>query len=127
LRRFLAGGTGPGGNEGPITGDGFRDWTDRLRDVEEMVGDPRLRAEAARVRDRATAARAEFRRHSKEPNWDLVYEDISRPLFELRKAVNEELLRRESSDALVPIDREPVPPEYAEQVRRYYERLGSGR
>ena len=39
----------------------------------------------------------------------------------------EELLRRESSEALVPIDREPVPPEYAEQVRRYYERLGSGR
>jgi hypothetical protein len=127
LARILGGETGPGGNEGPITGDGFRDWTDRLRDVEEMVGDPRLRAEAARVRDRATAARAEFRRHSKEPNWDLVFEDISRPLFELRKAVNEELLRRESRDALVPIDREPVPPEYAEQVRRYYERLGSGR
>jgi hypothetical protein len=92
-----------------------------------MVGDPRLRAEAARVRDRATAMRAEFRRHSEEPNWDLVQESIGRPLVELRQAVAEELLRRESSDALVPIDREPVPPEYAEQVRRYYERLGSGR
>jgi hypothetical protein len=127
LRRFLGGETGPGGNEGPITGEGFRDWSDRLRDVEEMVGDPRLRAEAARVRDRATAMRAEFRRHSKEPNWDLVQDFIGRPLVELRQAVNEELLRRESGDSLVPIDREPVPPEYAEQVRRYYERLGSGR
>ncbi|MEX2141065.1 MAG: DUF4175 family protein [Pirellulales bacterium] len=127
LRRFLGGETGPGGNEGPLTGEGFRDWSDRLRDVEEMVGDPRLRAEAARVRDRATAIRAEFRRHSKEPNWELVQEFIGRPLVELRQAVNEELLRRESSDSLVPIDREPVPPEYAEQVRRYYERLGSGR
>jgi hypothetical protein len=124
---LLDGGTGPGGNEGPITGDGFRDWTDRLRDVEEMVGDPGLRAEAARVRDRATAMRAEFRRHSKNPNWDLVQEFIGRPLVELQKAVNEELLRRQSNDALVPIDREPVPPEYAEQVRRYYERLGSSR
>jgi hypothetical protein len=37
------------------------------------------------------------------------------------------VLRRESGDNLVPIDREPVPPEYVEQVRRYYERLGSGR
>ena len=38
----------------------------------------------------------------------------------------QELMRRESSEARVPIDREPVPPEYAEQVKRYYERLGSG-
>jgi hypothetical protein len=109
-----------------LTGEGFRDWTDRLRDVEEMVGDPRLRAEAARIRDRATALRAEFKRHSKEPNWDFVQESIVRPLVELRQAVSEELLRRESKDALVPIDREPVPPEFIEQVRHYYERLGSG-
>jgi hypothetical protein len=26
----------------------------------------------------------------------------------------------------VPIDRDPVPPQFAEGVRRYYERLGSG-
>ena len=30
-------------------------------------------------------------------------------------------------EALVPIDREPVPPQYAEEVRRYYERLGAGK
>jgi hypothetical protein len=52
---------------------------------------------------------------------------IGKPLLELRQAVSEELLRRESSEALVPIDREPVPATYAEQVRRYYERLGSSR
>jgi hypothetical protein len=127
LRRFLGGQTGPEGNRDPLTGEGFRDWTDRLRDVEEMVGDPQLRAEAARIRDRATAIRAEFKRHSEAPNWDLVREFIGRPLVELRQSVSEELLRRESRDALVPIDREPVPPEYVEQVRRYYERLGSGR
>ena len=38
-----------------------------------------------------------------------------------------ELLRRDSADARVPIDREPVPAAYAEEVRRYYERLGSGK
>jgi hypothetical protein len=26
----------------------------------------------------------------------------------------------------VPIDRDPVPPQFTEGVRRYYERLGSG-
>ena len=70
--------------------------------------------------------RAEFKRHSKEPNWELVREFIGRPLVELRNAVAEELLRREGNESLVPIDREPVPAQYAEQVRRYYERLGSG-
>jgi hypothetical protein len=136
LREFLpgqenggAGASGPGNERfaGPLTGEGFREWSDRLRDVEESVGDPRLRAEAARIRERARAVRAEFNRHSKEPNWDIVRDFINRPLVELRDKVAEELLRRESSEALVPIDREPVPPEYAEQVRRYYERLGAGR
>jgi hypothetical protein len=92
-----------------------------------MVGDPQLRAEAARIRERARAARAEFNRHSRQPNWDLVRDTIGQPLAELRDRVAQELLRRDSSEALVPIDREPVPPEFAEQVRRYYERLGSGR
>ena len=136
LRQFLENGarqrggdTGPGGYErfsGPLTGDNWRDWSDRLRDVEEMVGDPRLRAEAARIRDRAQSVRSEFNRHSKEPNWDIVRDFINRPLVELRDQVSQELLKRQSAEALVPIDREPVPPEYADQVRRYYERLGGG-
>lgn len=129
MQRAFGGATGPGGNRefNPITGEGFRDWSDRLRDVEEMVSDPQLRAEAARIRDRARAERAEFKKHSKDPNWELVQEFIGRPLNELRDRVAQELLKRESSEALVPIDREPVPPQYSEQVRRYYERLGSGK
>jgi hypothetical protein len=71
--------------------------------------------------------RAEFDRHSRQPNWDVVQDMVSRPLIELRDQVAQELLRRDSKDALVPLDREPVPPEYADQVRRYYERLGSGK
>jgi hypothetical protein len=45
---------------------------------------------------------------------------------ELRDRISQELQKRESKKALVPIDRDPVPAPYAEQVRRYYERLGSG-
>jgi hypothetical protein len=41
--------------------------------------------------------------------------------------VAEEVRRRESPNSLVPIDRDPVPPDYAESVRRYYERLGGGK
>ena len=49
---------------------------------------------------------------------------IAGPLVEVRDRVAEELARRESNDALVPIDRDPVPPQFSELVRRYYEQLG---
>jgi hypothetical protein len=92
-----------------------------------MVQDPELRAEAARIRERARALRAEFKRHSDEPNWDLVQQQVAGPLFELRDRVVEELLRRTAKKAVVPLDRDPVPPQYSEKTRRYYEQLGSGR
>ena len=60
----------PNGPGGPITGEGFRQWSDRMRDVEELLDDPELRAEAARIRDRVRGAREEFKRHSKEPDWN---------------------------------------------------------
>ena len=111
----------------PLTGEDFRDWSDRLRDVEEMVDDPELRAEAARIRDRARAVRAEFKRHSATPQWDLVQDQIAEPLVQLRERVAEELLRRSSQQAIVPLDRAPVPPQYSEKTRLYYERLGTGK
>ena len=110
----------------PLAGEDFREWSDRLRDVEEMVDDPDLRAEAARIRGRAREIRAESKRHSAEPNWELVQQQVAGPLVELRDRVAEELLRRTSKKALVPLDRDPVPPQYSEKTRRYYERLGSG-
>ncbi len=122
------GGTGGGGVEGeqagPLTGEKFTEWSDRLRNVEEMVDDPGLRTEAARIRELAKGVRVEFKRHSVAPNWDLVKTKISAPLAELRNRLTEELARRESKENLVPIDRDPVPTKYAERVRRYYEDLG---
>jgi hypothetical protein len=92
--------------------------------VEEMLDQPELRNELARVRDRARAVRTDFTRHSKAPQWDLVRTEILKPLVEVRSRVMEELARRESNEALVPIDRDPVPPKFAEKVRKYYEQLG---
>jgi hypothetical protein len=118
-----------GGNQRmmqPISGEDFRDWSDRLRDVEEMIADPDMRAEASRIREQAREIRREMKRHSAEPNWDLVKMKVAKPLAELQDRVAEEIMRRSSKDALVPLDRDPVPAEFQDAVRRYYERLGSG-
>jgi hypothetical protein len=57
----------------------------------------------------------------------MVHSQVSAPLVELRNRVTEELARRGSKDNLVPIDRDPVPTKFADQVRRYYEDLGRSR
>lgn len=112
--------------QNPITGGNNREWTDRLRDVEEAVDLPGVRERVAQVREDIRKMNSEFRRHSKEPEWDLMETKILQPLDEIRRQVAEELAKRESDKALVPIDRDPVPSKYSDLVRRYYERLGKG-
>jgi len=121
------GGDGAGGGANPITGGGFVDWSDRLRNVEEMLDSPQLRGEAARIRELAKGVRVEFKRHATQPDWDSVKVKIGNPLAELRDRITEELARRDTQQNIVPIDRDPVPPKYAERVRTYYEELGRGK
>ncbi|HSV98774.1 MAG TPA: DUF4175 family protein [Sedimentisphaerales bacterium] len=112
------------GQRGPFTGEDFLAWSDRLRDVEDMLPERDLRDEAARVWDRARTVRAEFKRHGKEPQWDLVRSQIMDPLTELRHRVTERLAQLQLDEALVPIDRDPVPDRFADVVRSYFENLG---
>ncbi|WDI41771.1 hypothetical protein [Bremerella sp. P1] len=123
LDRFLGGGGNR--NTSPFSGDDFVDWSDRLRDVEEIVNDPELRAEAARIRDEARELRREQIETSAPPQWDIIQQRVARPLAQLQNRVAEELLRRTSEEARVPLDKDPVPAQYEDAVRRYYERLGS--
>ena len=123
-----AGEGGWGGDpNGPITGQNYREWIDRMRGVENLIEDPDLRGEAARIRDRVRGAREDYKLHAAEPDWDKLQDLVAEPLNELRKQISEEIRRREDPDALVPIDRDPVPPQFSEAVRRYYEKLGSGK
>jgi hypothetical protein len=116
---------GGGGSSGPLRGEEYRNWSERLGNVEEMLDSPDMRRELARIRDRARNMRSEFKRHAIEPRWDLVQTQILKPLTEVRDRVAQELRRHESAEALVPIDRDPVPAKFSELVRRYYEKLGS--
>jgi hypothetical protein len=113
--------------DGPLTGEDFVTWSERLRDVEEMIDEPGLRNQVALARERARLLRQELRRERKKPDWAVVRTQIVNPLTEVRTRIAEELARRESRDALVPIDRDPVPGRYSDLVRRYYEELGKDR
>ncbi len=110
----------------PISGEDYLEWSDRMRDVEEMVADPELRAEAARIRENARDIRREVKRHSKEPNWDLVKLKILDPLTVLQDRVQEELIRKSGKKTTVPVDRDPVPAEFEDAVQKYFEQLGRG-
>jgi hypothetical protein len=92
-----------------------------------MVNDPRLRDQAANIRRNVTDLRQQYQRDAKPPAWNIVQETVNRPLTELRTAVSQEILRRESAQAMIPLDKDAVPPAYQDQVRAYYEQLGSGK
>ena len=108
----------------PLTGDQFSEWSDRLRDVEEMLPDADMRNRVAQVRDRARAARADFRRHGQNPQWDLVQSQLLGEMRSLQQLITEQLARTESDRSMVPLDREVVPQEFDTLVQRYYELLG---
>ncbi len=109
---------------GPLTGEDFVQWSDRLRDVEEMLDQRDLRNEVAAARERARLLRQQYKRDHTKPDWAVVRTQVMEPLAEVRARIAEELARRDSREALVPIDRDPVPNKYSELVRRYYEQLG---
>ncbi|HEV8495119.1 MAG TPA: hypothetical protein VGR76_22760 [Candidatus Angelobacter sp.] len=108
----------------PITGTDFTGWSDRLREVEELVDDSGMRDDVARARDRARVFRQDFKRERKKPDWAVLQLQVMKPLTEVHQKLVDELARRESQEALVPLDRDPVPNQYSDLVRRYYEELG---
>lgn len=112
--------------QGPITGEGYDRWSDRLRNVEELLSQPELRNEAARVLDDARAMRIEHERNDAPPQVDHLAMRIIEPLVELRDRVAEEIAKREAGNNTVPVDRDPVPPAFRDLVRRYYKELGGG-
>jgi hypothetical protein len=112
---------------GPFTDANYGPWSQRLRDVREMLPQQDLREQMARIWDSVRSIRADSKRHSKEPQWDVVQTQVVKPLNELRERVSERLAQLQSSEAMVPIDRDPVPDRFTELVRTYFENLGQGK
>jgi hypothetical protein len=110
---------------GPITGGSFSNWSDRMRGVEDAVDSPDLRNQLAAVRERVGVFRGYFRESGRIPQSEAVRNQILVPMTQVRVWLQEELTRLNNANSLVPLDRDPVPDNYSELVRRYYEKLGS--
>jgi hypothetical protein len=125
---FEEGGADYSGGSETFSAEGFRHWSDQLRNVEDLLPDAAARNELAKVMDTARDMRLETKRSNQPPQVAAIQARIIQPLLELRDAVAEELARKESKDQRnkTPIDRDPVPQRFQDMVRRYYEQLGSG-
>ena len=119
------GGSSIGQNTGPITGNDFVDWSDRMRDVEQAVDSQDVRNQLATVRERVGAYRQTFRQNGRAPTKEELQAKALAPLTLARDWVGQELSRAEKDNSLVPLDRDPVQAKYSEAVRQYYEKLGS--
>ncbi|MBE7495965.1 MAG: hypothetical protein HS117_13555 [Verrucomicrobiaceae bacterium] len=114
-------------DRGLFTGEGYDRWSDRLRNVEELLNNPELRNEAAKILDRARDLRVESRRNNEAPQVAHLNQRITQPLVELRDRVAEELAKKDAGKNLAPVDRDPVPAEFRDLVKRYYKELGAGK
>jgi hypothetical protein len=114
-------------DSGVFTGSGYEQWSDRLRNVEELLNNPELRNEAAKVQDRARSLRIELKRSNEAPQSAYLNTRITQPLMELRDRVVEELSKKDAGKNLAPVDRDPVPAEFRDLVKRYYQELGAGK
>jgi hypothetical protein len=126
LVQQIGGSQGGTGTTGPILGNDYANWADRMRDVEQVVDSVELRNRLATVRERVGAYRADYRRYGRLPPAEAVKMQVLQPMTEVRAQLQEELARLENARSLVPLDHDPVPDNYSELVRKYYEKLGGG-
>ncbi len=122
----MGGSRGGLGLNGPITGNNFVDWSDRMREVEQVVDSPDLRNRLTEARERVAAYRTDFRRRGLKPDPNALRSQVLAPMAEVRVRLQEDLARLANVKSLVPLDHDPVPENYSEMVRQYYEKLGGG-
>jgi hypothetical protein len=114
------------GANNPITGAGYANWADRMREVEQVLDSPDLRNQLAAVRERVGVFRGYYRQDGRGPSGELVRNQVLVPMAQARVWLREQIARLENANSLVPLDRDPVPEKYSDLVRSYYEKLGSG-
>ena len=121
----IGGGRGGLGPNGPITGNNYLDWSERLRDVEQAVASQDVRNQLATVRERVGVYRQDYRVNGRAPSNQELQDKVIVPLALAKDWVEQELSRAQNEHSLVPLDRDPVQEKYSDLVRQYYEKLGN--
>ena len=70
--------------------------------------------------------RSAWRRYGSRPGAQAVRENVLAPMSEVSVRIREHLSRLQNANTLAPLDHDPVPENYSELVRKYYEKLGGG-
>lgn len=107
-----------------ISGEEYKEWSDRLYDLEAILEDPEAQSAVARARKASRDLRKEFNRHAKDPDQETLEKEILRPLVEAAAKLDARLHELNRENPLAPVGRDPVPERYSEIVRRYFEELG---
>ena len=91
LRQFAdqLGGSGGAGANGPITGNNYMDWSDRVRDVEQAIDAQDVRNQLATVRERVGAYRRNFRENGRVPTKEELQNKVLEPLCDAGPGLGE--------------------------------------
>jgi hypothetical protein len=123
----------PGNGRAPLSDPGelsgfleedYRDWVADIRSAESLLGENTdVRRSLTGVREDIDRLRRRYRRDKVPPRYELVYNQITRPL----QLAAEELKRqiaRETGEYAVGIERlDAVPERYRKQVAEYFKAL----
>ena len=106
-----------------LEGD-YRDWVEDIRSAESMLDEGSdIRRGLTGVREDIDRLRRRYRRDRVPPRYDLVYDQVTRPLQLAAEQLRQEIAR-ETGEYAVGIERlDAVPERYRKQVAEYFKAL----
>lgn len=102
-------------------------WVESLRDAEALLpkdSDERRRLE--RARERIQSMRAEFKRQSLAPKYELLLSDVIRPIAETAGELKNEILKALKEKEFALTNDGEAPAQYTRRVSEYFEALSAG-
>lgn len=102
----------------------YRDWLERIRDARALLPEnSELRQELQRIEERIEEIRGTWRRRELAPRFELVLDDILKPLGETAASLDRTIQKELNAREFVLADEGAVPPRYRKQVADYFKAL----
>ncbi|MBD3267922.1 hypothetical protein GF373_14750 [bacterium] len=107
-----------------IVSENGREWVDTLRDAEQLLpqGNPN-RDELTRVREQTEQMRADLKRFSEPPKYDMYLRTVAHPLVRAAEALEKDIQRILSEKEFALQREDEVPLEYQDPVADYFKAI----